>query len=70
MSRRDSPITPVVQQAVEMIAGQLGCTEDEALGRLQARAEVGQYRLHNYARLVLDRIVRFDEENPTEAAPA
>jgi hypothetical protein len=28
---------------------------------LQTRAELGQYRLHNYARLVLDRIIRFDE---------
>jgi hypothetical protein len=61
MSRRDSPIAPIVQEAVTMIAGQLGCTEPEALSRLQARAELGQYRLHNYARLVLDRIIRFDE---------
>jgi predicted transcriptional regulator len=65
MSRRDSPIAPVVQEAVAMIAGQLGCTEAEALNRLQARAEVGQYRLHNYARLVLDRIIRFDEPPPS-----
>jgi hypothetical protein len=61
MSRRDSPVAPIVQEAVTMIAGQLGCTEPEALKRLQERAELGQYRLHNYARLVLDRIIRFDE---------
>jgi hypothetical protein len=61
MSRRESPVAPIVQEAVTMIAGQLGCTEPEALTRLQTRAELGQYRLHNYARLVLDRIIRFDE---------
>jgi ANTAR domain len=61
MSARNTGVAPIVQQAVTMIAGQLGCTEPEALSRLQARAEVGQYRLHNYARLVIDRIVRFDE---------
>lgn len=65
MSRRESPVAPIVQEAVTMIAGQLGCTEPEALSRLQARAELGQYRLHNYARLVLDRIIRFDEPPAT-----
>jgi hypothetical protein len=60
MSRRSGPPTAITQSAVEMIVLQLGCSEAEALERLRTRAEYGQYRLHNYARLVVDGIVRFD----------
>jgi hypothetical protein len=53
--------SPRIQEAVEIIAVQLDCTEDEALIRLRERAEYGQYRLHNYAQLVVDGIIRFDQ---------
>ena len=48
------------QEAVRIVAGQLGCGEEEALTRLRERAESVQYRLHNYALLVIEGIVRFD----------
>ena len=53
--------SPRTQEAVRMVADQLGCDEDEALIRLRERAESVQYRLHNYALLVIEGMVRFDE---------
>ncbi len=46
-----------------MIATQLGCDEDEALRRLLERSESLQYRVHHYAQLVVEGIVRFDDAN-------
>jgi hypothetical protein len=56
---RDS-ISPRTQQAVRIVATQLRCSDEEALLRLRERADSGQYRLHDYARLVVDGIIRFD----------
>ncbi|MDQ1458658.1 MAG: hypothetical protein QOI08_142 [Actinomycetota bacterium] len=50
-----------VREAVALVADQLGFDETEALAQLQARAESLQYRLHNYALLVIEGMVRFDE---------
>jgi AmiR/NasT family two-component response regulator len=55
------PPSPRIHEAAQIIAEQLGCDEDEAMTRLRERAEYGQYRLHNYAVLVVDGIVKFDE---------
>jgi hypothetical protein len=49
-------------EATRVIAQRLGCDEDEALRRLGERAETLQYRIHDYAKLVIDGIVRFDPE--------
>jgi AmiR/NasT family two-component response regulator len=59
-TNRRHPWTPRTLEAVAIIAAQLGCDEDEALRRLRERAESLQYRVHNYAQLVIDGIVRFD----------
>lgn len=53
--------SPRALQAVSLIAAQLGCDEAEALLRLRERAASMQYRLHNYALLVLEGMVRFDD---------
>jgi hypothetical protein len=55
------PRSPRIYEAVQVIAEQLGCDEDEAMTRLHERAECGQYRLHDDAVLVIDGIVRFDK---------
>jgi hypothetical protein len=47
-------------EAARIVADQLGCSEEEALARLRERAFSLQYRVHDYARLVTDGMVRFD----------
>jgi hypothetical protein len=56
-----NPPSPRIEKAVQMVAAQLGCDEDDAMIRLCDRAEYGQYRLYDYAQLVIDGIVKFDE---------
>ena len=56
------PPSTRIHDAVQIIAEQLGCDEDEAMTRLRERAEYGQYRLHDYAGLVVDGIIRFDTD--------
>jgi hypothetical protein len=51
----------VVHQAAGMISVQLGCSVAEALGRLEIRCESYDYKLEDFAHLVVDRIVSFDE---------
>jgi hypothetical protein len=60
MSATRDSISPRTQQAVRIVATQLECSDEEALRRLRERANVGQYRLHDYAGLVVDGIIRFD----------
>jgi hypothetical protein len=55
------PPSPRIYEAVQVVAEQLGCDGNEAMTRLRERAEYGQYRLYNYALLVIEGIVRFDE---------
>jgi hypothetical protein len=55
------PPSARIQQAVGIVADQVGCDEAEALALLRDRAEALQYRLHNYALLVIEGMVRFDE---------
>jgi hypothetical protein len=45
---------------VRLVADQLGCDEVEARTQLQERAASMQYRLHDYALLVIEGMVRFD----------
>jgi hypothetical protein len=56
------PQAPRIREAVHVVAEQIGGDEDEAMARLRERAEYGQYRLHDYALLVIEGIVRFDEQ--------
>jgi hypothetical protein len=60
MASTDNLPSPRTQEAVRIVAGQLGCDEDEALIRLRERAASVQYRVHNYALLVIEGMVRFD----------
>jgi anti-sigma B factor antagonist len=55
------PIDRQTEAAVKLIAEQVGWSDEEALERLTARAKEHQYRVHDYARLVNDGIVRFGE---------
>lgn len=55
-----NPPSPRTQEAVRMIADELGCSDEEALRRLQERAANVQYRVHDYALLVLQGMVRFE----------
>jgi AmiR/NasT family two-component response regulator len=55
------PPAPRIYEAVQVVTEQLGCDEDEAMARLRERAKYGQYRLHDYALLVIEGMVRFDE---------
>jgi AmiR/NasT family two-component response regulator len=59
MPTRQPPSTRIAQ-AAQIIAKQLGCDDREAVRRLRERAEGLQYRVHNYARLVIEGMVRFD----------
>jgi AmiR/NasT family two-component response regulator len=52
--------TPCTQEAVRIVATQLGCDEDEAFTRLRERADALPYRLHTYAEMVIDGIILFD----------
>jgi hypothetical protein len=61
MAALKKPPSARIRQAVSIVADQLGCDEAEALARLRERAEALQYRLHNYALLVIEGMVRFDE---------
>jgi hypothetical protein len=56
---RRQPSTRTLE-AVSLVAAQLGCSDEEALSRLEERARAFQYRVHDYALLVIDGIVRFD----------
>jgi hypothetical protein len=60
MASTDKPLLPRVHEAVRLIAAQLGCSDDEALERLRTRADDLQYRVHDYARLVVHGMIRFD----------
>ncbi len=53
-------MTQQTSEAVRIVARQLGCDDEEAFRLLRERAERLQYRVHNYACLVIDGIVRFD----------
>jgi hypothetical protein len=66
--RRQSALSPRTRAAIRVVAEQAGCSEDEALGRLVERASIGQYRLHDYAGLVLDGMIRFEPIEPPAAA--
>jgi AmiR/NasT family two-component response regulator len=61
MAALRKPPSARIQQAVSIVAEQLGCGEAEAHAVLRERAEALQYRLHNYALLVIEGMVRFDE---------
>jgi hypothetical protein len=52
--------SPRTQEAVHIIAVQLGSDEDEALTQLRDRAKSLQYRAHDYALFVIEGMVRFD----------
>jgi hypothetical protein len=65
--RRHSALSTRTRKAVAIVAQQLGCSEDEALGRLVERAGIGQYRLHDYAGLVVDGMIRFEPVEPPTA---
>ena len=60
MGATEKTPSPRTQEAVRIVAAQLGCDEEEALARLRERAASVQYRLHNYALLVIQGIVTFD----------
>jgi AmiR/NasT family two-component response regulator len=62
--RRNEP-SPRTLEAVGIVAAQLGCGEAEALERLRERAASLQYRVHQYALLVIEGMVRFDDPGPT-----
>ena len=62
-ANRRHPWSARTLEAVRIIAAQLGCDEDEALRRLLERSESLQYRVHHYAQLVVEGIVRFDDSN-------
>ncbi|MDQ1385073.1 MAG: hypothetical protein QOG65_2452 [Actinomycetota bacterium] len=57
-ARRKDP-SPRIREAVELVAAQAGCDEEEALTRLRERAASVQYRVHDYALLVIQGMVRF-----------
>ena len=63
-------MTPRTAEATQLIALQIGCDEKEALRHLRERAEALQYRVHDYAKLVLDGIVRFAPDPPEHAPEA
>jgi hypothetical protein len=50
----------VIHQATGMISVQLGCDPAEALGRLRIRCDASNFTLEDFAHLVVDRIVQFD----------
>ena len=52
--------SPRTLEAARIVAAQLGCSDDAALALLRERAASVQYRLHTYAGMVIDGIVRFD----------
>jgi hypothetical protein len=60
----DSPdpgaLSDRVHQAQGMVAAQLGCSMEEALGRLRVRADANGQALDELALDVLDGIVRFE----------
>jgi AmiR/NasT family two-component response regulator len=58
-ARRKDP-SPRIREAVQLVAAQGGCDEEEALTRLRERAASVQYRVHDYALLVIQGMVRFD----------
>jgi hypothetical protein len=59
VTQRHRELSTATQQAIRIVAGQLGCDDEEARRRLEERSKLGQYRLHDYSRLVLDGIIRF-----------
>ena len=60
MKATRNPPSPRTLEAVRVVAAQLACDEEEALRRLRERAESLQYRVHTYALMVIDGMVRFD----------
>ncbi len=72
MTRPRPAPSKVTQAAIRVVATQLGCDDAEARRRLEERAQLGQYRVHDYSRLILDGIIRFGPDTPnvvpTEAA--
>jgi len=54
------PLSDRVLQAQGMVAAQLGCSMEEALGRLRVRADAIGQPLDDLALDVLDGIVRFE----------
>jgi hypothetical protein len=52
--------SPRITQAAQLVATQLGCDYHEAMHRLRERAESLQYRVYNYALLVIEGMVSFD----------
>jgi hypothetical protein len=58
-STRYAP-SPRTLEAARVVAAQLGCDDQEALRRLRERAESLQYRVHSYAQMVIDGLIRFD----------
>ncbi|MDQ1435413.1 MAG: hypothetical protein QOF59_2229 [Actinomycetota bacterium] len=52
--------SPRTLEAARVVAAQLGCDDQEALRRLRERAESLQYRVHSYAQMVIDGLIRFD----------
>jgi hypothetical protein len=55
-----APLSDRVHQAQGMVAAQLGCSMEEALGRLRVRADATGQALDELALDVLDGIVRFE----------
>jgi AmiR/NasT family two-component response regulator len=58
-AKRKDP-SPRIREAVQLVAAQGGWNEEEAFTRLRERAESVQYRVHDYALLVIQGMVRFD----------
>jgi serine/threonine-protein kinase RIO1 len=52
--------SPRTVEAACIIASQVGCDEEEALVLLRDRAASFQYRVHTYAQMVIDGIIRFE----------
>jgi hypothetical protein len=52
--------SPRTLEAARVVAAQLGCDEEQALHRLRERAESLHYRVHSYAQMVIEGMIRFD----------
>ena len=54
-------LSPHTRWAARLVEVQVGCSHDEAFSVLRERADALGYRLDDYARLVVEGIVRFDK---------
>ena len=61
MSRRRAVPSSRTREAAALVAAQLDCDEEEALTQLRERAQKLQYRDHDYALMIIEGMVRFDD---------